>query len=163
MENAAASDIHLAIASLADTEKLGLGLAELLRPGDVILLSGALGAGKTTLTQFIGRGLAVPASCYITSPTFSLMHEYPGRLPLYHLDLYRLSGEEEIEDLGLIDYLYAEGVCVIEWPDRLGSLLPAQHLDIVLRYDSGLNRQAALSFQGTSWLARRPRLAELLR
>jgi len=92
-----------------------------------------------------------------------MMHEYSGRLSLFHLDLYRLSGEEEVEDLGLTDYLYGEGVCVIEWPDRLGSLLPVQHLDIVLRYDAGVNRQATLSFHGPAWLKRKLRMAELLR
>ena len=155
--------MHLDLIDIADTEKLGLALADLAQPGDIILLTGDLGAGKTTLTQFIGRGLAVPPTCYITSPTFSLLHEYPGRLPLYHLDLYRLAGEEEIEDLGLLDYLYGEGVCVIEWPDRLGSLLPEERLEIVLHYDADMRRGAEFSFHGPGWQTRRGLLNEMMR
>src|SRR5210317_1033098 len=80
--------------SLADTRTLGMVLADISEPGDVILLSGDLGAGKTTLAQFIAEGLQVPAEYYVTSPSFALMHEYPGRIPLYHIDCYRLEGED---------------------------------------------------------------------
>ena len=154
--------MHLDLIDLSGTEKLGFALSALAQAGDIILLAGDLGAGKTTLTQFIGRGLEVPSSCYITSPTFSLLHEYPGRLPLYHLDLYRLSGEEEIEDLGLLDYLYGEGICVIEWPDRLGTLLPKEHLEIVLHHVTDGRREAELTFHGPNWQLRKRRLAEML-
>ena len=85
---------------LAATEALGLFIGRRAAAGDVLTLEGDLGCGKTTLTQAIGRGLEVPADQYITSPTFALLHEYGGRLPLYHMDLYRLAGEEEIEELG---------------------------------------------------------------
>lgn len=140
--------------SPAATAAFGRRLGEAARPGDVITLGGSLGAGKTTLTQAIGRGLGVPPSCYITSPTFSLLHEYPGRLPLYHLDLYRLGGEEEVAELGVVDYLYGQGVTVIEWPDRLGGLLPAERLHVELRLDSATARTATLTAHGTSWQER---------
>jgi tRNA threonylcarbamoyladenosine biosynthesis protein TsaE len=152
--NAASLDIT----ELSVTEIVGVRLGEIAVPGDVILLYGDLGAGKTTIAQFIGRGLSVPFSFYITSPTFSLMHEYPGRIPLYHLDLYRLSGEEEVEDLGLIDYLYGDGLCLVEWPDRLGSLIPEERLDIVLTYDTAMHRQLDLACHGASWWSRLPLL-----
>jgi len=134
--------VTISLPNLLSTQALGRYLGETARAGEVITLAGSLGAGKTTLTQAIGQGLEVPQSCYITSPTFSLLHEYPGRLPLYHLDLYRLSEETEIEDLGLLEYLYGIGLSVIEWPDRLGSLMPEDRLHIEL---SLLNETARLA------------------
>ncbi len=125
--------ISFTLSSLEDTVSFGRHIASLVTPGDILFLNGDLGAGKTTLTQAIGYGLGVPESCYITSPTFSLLHEYHGDLVLYHMDLYRLHDEEEIIELGFEDYLYGDGVCVIEWPDRLGSLTPANRLVIDMK------------------------------
>jgi tRNA threonylcarbamoyladenosine biosynthesis protein TsaE len=149
--------LAIELPSLADTEKLGRLLGEIAEPGDVIILSGTLGAGKTTITQFIGTGLKVPPDCYITSPSFALMHEYPGRLTLYHMDLYRLSSEEEIEDLGFLEYIHGDGLAVIEWPDRLGSLLPEEYLEVRLEQRNDENaRTARLEATGNQW---RDRLA----
>ena len=141
----------ISLPDLRATIALGRYLGETARPGEVITLAGTLGAGKTTLTQAIGQGLQVPESCYITSPTFSLLHEYPGRLPLYHLDLYRLSDETEIEDLGLLEYLYGTGLTVIEWPDRLGSLMPEERLHIELILLSETARLAEITAHGKAW------------
>jgi tRNA threonylcarbamoyladenosine biosynthesis protein TsaE len=152
MREGVATNLHLS--SPNATAAFGRHLGELARPGDIITMGGSLGAGKTTLTQAIGQGLAVPASCYITSPTYSLLHEYPGRLPLYHLDLYRLAGEEELEELGLDDYLYGEGLTVIEWPERLGSLMPGERLHIDLQLESEEARSAVVTAFGTRWLLR---------
>lgn len=132
---------------MAATEAFGIKLGELAAPGDIITLTGDLGAGKTTLTQFIGKGLLAPDSCYITSPTFSLMHEYPGRIPLYHFDLYRLS-EEEIMDLGFEDYLYGNGLSVIEWSERFGALMPENRLHIALQYWGDQGRKAHITGYG---------------
>lgn len=143
--------LSISLSDLAVTSTLGRYLGETARPGEVITLGGSLGAGKTTLTQAIGQGLLVPPSCYITSPTFSLLHEYPGRLPLYHLDLYRLSDETEIEDLGVLEYLYGTGLSVIEWPDRLGSLMPAERLHIELTLLSETARLAEITGYGGGW------------
>ena len=131
--------IELTINSLEQTKRFGIHLGELAQPGDIFTLTGSLGAGKTTLTQSIGLGLGVPENCYITSPTFSLMHEYQGRIPLYHLDLYRLSSGE-LYELGFEDYLYGEGLTVIEWPDRLDELMPEDRLEIIIDLDSELSR-----------------------
>lgn len=133
--------------NLKETARLGQRLGELAEAGDIITLAGDLGAGKTTLTQSIGQGLQVPPSCYITSPTFSLLHEYPGRLPLYHMDLYRLSGQEII-DLGFEDYLYGEGLSVVEWPDRLDEIMPRDRLQIELELTSETTRTAHLTWHG---------------
>lgn len=155
MPSASQDRICLSLPDLIVTEKLGRWLGETAVAGDIVLLSGDLGAGKTTLTQFIGRGLHVPAATYITSPTFALVHEYGGRLPLYHLDLYRLGGELEVDDLGLLDYLYDQGLCVIEWPDRLGSLRPDERLEIELTRELPIRRTARLRFVGPDWQDRR--------
>lgn len=113
-----------------ETHRIGEQLGALCQPGDVILLEGTLGAGKTALAQGIGRGLGV--SSVINSPTFTLVKEYAGRLPLYHFDLYRLEEEDEVLDLGVDDYLEEGGVCVVEWADRAPGVWPASHLRIRL-------------------------------
>ena len=117
--------------SLDETIDLGRRIGKLLKPGDVIALYGDLGAGKTTLTRGIADGLGLEAD--IHSPTFTLIHEHPGIIPLYHVDLYRLSGEYEVEALGLDEYLYSDGVTIIEWADRTAATLPADRLDIDLK------------------------------
>jgi tRNA threonylcarbamoyladenosine biosynthesis protein TsaE len=149
------------LGSLAETERLGRFLGEIAKPGDVIILNGPLGAGKTTITQFIGAGLKVPKECYITSPTFSLMHEYPGRLTIYHMDLYRLSSEEEIEDLGFIEYIYGNGLTIIEWPDRLGSLRPEEFLEIGLEMRDVNSRSAGIMANGEEWRQRFKKISSL--
>jgi tRNA threonylcarbamoyladenosine biosynthesis protein TsaE len=149
-----ATTLHLDLPDLAATGRLGNRLGELLQPGDLILLTGPLGAGKTTLTQGVGQGAGVAKSCYITSPPYALLHEYPGRLPLYHLDLYRLGSEEEIEEMGFLDYLYGRGATLIEWPDRLGRLKPSAYLDLELAFAGETGRTAVLKAIGDQWLER---------
>ncbi|OGQ97351.1 MAG: tRNA (adenosine(37)-N6)-threonylcarbamoyltransferase complex ATPase subunit type 1 TsaE [Deltaproteobacteria bacterium RIFOXYD12_FULL_57_12] len=145
--------------SLAATVALGRCLGGMAAPGDVITLAGSLGAGKTTLTQAIGRAAGVPESCYITSPSFSLLHEYPGRLPVYHMDLYRLADFEELELLGFEEYLYGVGLCVVEWPEMLGPLCPAERLAAELIIVSPESRRIILTAHGSAW---KKRLAELV-
>lgn len=99
------------------TRRLGARLSELLQPGDILLLEGDLGMGKTALTQGIGAGLGVHG--VINSPTFTLLKEYTGRLPLYHFDLYRIEAPDEVAGLGFEDYFGGEGVAVVEWADRI--------------------------------------------
>src|SRR5512136_2909228 len=115
-----------------ETLNLGFRLGTIARPGDIYLLSGNLGVGKTCLTQGIARGLG--SQEYALSPTFVLMREIQGRLPLYHIDLYRLDRIEEIADLGLDDYLYGNGLCVIEWAEKGLPVLPAEHLMVSIDY-----------------------------
>lgn len=107
-----------------------LGL--LLDVGDVVGLIGELGAGKTTLTQGIAKGLGVGNDCYVTSPTFTIMNEYKGRIPVYHLDFYRIESPLEIDNLGLEEYLPGEGVTIIEWAEKIEKFLPKEHLMIML-------------------------------
>lgn len=150
-------DVALDLPTLEHTVRLGGRLGALALPGDIITLAGPLGAGKTALAQAIGRGVGVSESYYITSPTFSLLHEYPGRIPYYHMDLYRLAGEEEIEDLGFDEYLYGEGLTVIEWPERLGGLMPDDRLHIELLFTGPESRTVRLFCHGGAW---KKRLAE---
>lgn len=130
--------LKLTTHSPEETRKLGVKLGELSQPGDIFLMSGNLGAGKTTLTQGIAWGLG--SQEYALSPTFVLMREIKGRLPLYHIDLYRLDRIEEVTDLGLDDYLYGHGICVIEWAEKGISALPADHLRIKISYLSDTDR-----------------------
>ncbi len=155
MSDNTAATKRLDIFSLADTGNIGLQLGRLLVPGDVLLLTGDLGAGKTTLTQSIARGLDVPEEYYVTSPSFALMQEYPGRCPLYHFDCYRLSGEDDIEGAGLSEYLTTtNGVCVVEWAARLGSLTPDNALTIQLILFPGERRQMIFQSDHASWMQR---------
>jgi len=133
---------------------MGAILGELALAGDVIALQGGLGAGKTLFTQGVARGMGIGADTRITSPTFGLVHEYQGRLPLFHLDLYRLAGEDDIEAAGLTDYLYGDGLAVIEWAERLGYLMPAQRLDIILKIMGENQRKACLTPQDGNWQER---------
>ena len=120
--------------TLEDTQQFGRKLGELAEAGDMICLDGELGTGKTTLTQAIAEGLEVPASFYVTSPSFAIFHEYPGRLPLYHMDFYRLRNSHEIIEMGFDEYFHLNGITVIEWSERGRDLLPADHLQLLLKY-----------------------------
>ena len=133
------------------TQAIGVRIGELASPGDIFLLVGGLGAGKTCLTQGIARGLNIEE--YAASPTFVLVRELHGRLPLYHMDLYRLDNIEEIVELGLDDYLYDNGVCVVEWAEKGLNVLPAEHLLIQISFLSDTGRSFVLTPRGNRYLA----------
>jgi tRNA threonylcarbamoyladenosine biosynthesis protein TsaE len=123
-----------------ETRLAGTVLGRWARPGDVLALVGELGTGKTCLVQGIALGLDVPASSRVRSPSFVILHTYAGRCPVHHLDLYRIRGPEELEDLDWRDVLYGDGVCVIEWADRMGNFLPARRLDVALFHSTEESR-----------------------
>jgi tRNA threonylcarbamoyladenosine biosynthesis protein TsaE len=133
------------------TLRLGERLGRAALPGDLILLRGDLGAGKTTFAQGIARGLGVTGA--VNSPTFTLIKEYAGRLSLYHVDLYRLDALEEIEALGIEDYLELGGVCVVEWADRADPLWPADRLRVDLRAEGERTRRLIVTSAGARGLA----------
>ena len=112
-----------------ETRRLGARLGELLEANSVIALAGNLGAGKTHLTQGIATGLGIERRL-VNSPTFALVQEYAGRLPVFHFDTYRLSSVAEFLDLGFDEYLTLRGVCIIEWAERVAEVLPADTLTI---------------------------------
>jgi len=132
------------------TQRLGTHIGELALPGDIFLLIGELGTGKTCLTQGIAWGLNIKE--YALSPSFVIIRELHGRLPLYHIDLYRLDHVEEIVELGLDDYLYGKGVCVVEWAEKGLSILPAEHLLIQISYLSDTERSFQLKSSNKRYL-----------
>ncbi len=136
--------ITIRLKNLEDTEKLGRSLGETAIPGGVICLDGGLGAGKTTLVQAIARGLHVPPNFFVTSPSFAVLHEYPGRIPLYHMDFYRLHNSDDVLDLGLEEYFYMSGLSVIEWSLRATEILPKERLMLLFDVDHDENRVITL-------------------
>ncbi|MCP4677669.1 MAG: tRNA (adenosine(37)-N6)-threonylcarbamoyltransferase complex ATPase subunit type 1 TsaE [Deltaproteobacteria bacterium] len=123
------------------TERLGRLLAVHLEPGDVVGLCGDLGAGKTFLTGAVARSLGVPDETPVTSPTFNLIKEYhQGKIPIYHMDLYRLGEPGELYDLGLWEYYDGGGVCLVEWCDRFDDLWPEDALVLTLELGEGEGR-----------------------
>lgn len=149
--------------SAEDTRELAAAVAMLAKPQDVILLSGDLGAGKTTFAQGFGRGLDVTEP--IVSPTFTLVRTYRGRLPLVHCDVYRLERLEELADLDLPELLDDGGVALVEWGDAIAPGLPADFLEVRMELGAGDDdRHLALRVVGSSWVARlRPLGAALAR
>jgi tRNA threonylcarbamoyladenosine biosynthesis protein TsaE len=131
-----------------ETGRLGAAFASLVRPGDIISLTGDLGAGKTRFVQGLAEGLGV--SEHVTSPTFAIIKEYStGRLPLYHLDVYRLENERDLEGLGYEDYFFGEGVTVIEWGDKVAGLIPDNALNIGIT--RGEPRKLHFDFSDIRW------------
>lgn len=122
-----------------ETVELGKKMGEGLKAGDVVALVGELGAGKTTFMQGLAQGLGVAG--YVKSPSFTLVNKYEGRFPVYHLDLYRLGDIHEIYELGIEEYLYGDGVCIIEWAEKAYSLLPEKHILIKFFYTGGKSRR----------------------
>lgn len=122
--------ISLVSNSASQTIGLGKKLGRVLEKGDIVALVGEMGSGKTTLTTGIAAGLGVKD--YVRSPTFTLINEYQGRIPLYHFDLYRLSCPTELEDLGYEEYFYGKGVVIVEWAEKCKGFLPKDHLRIEL-------------------------------
>lgn len=134
------------------TLSLGRAIAELLEPGDFVSLQGELGAGKTTLAQGLARGLGVAAETPVTSPTYTLLNIYPTRIPLYHFDLYRLGGDDDALAAGFDEYFSGNGICLVEWPERLTSLLPESRLEILLEYQGDDARRIELRPFGKRFL-----------
>lgn len=143
--------------SADDTRELGAAVATVVTRGDVVLLAGDLGAGKTTLTQGFARGLGITEQ--VTSPTFVLMRPYEGRLQLVHVDAYRLEHLQEVIDLGLPELLDDGAVAVIEWGDVVAPALPPDFLELRLEYREGDDeREVHLRFAGNRWAARKTAL-----
>lgn len=145
-----------------ETRAIGHALAAALEPGDVVVLAGELGSGKTVLAQGIARGLGVDEP--VPSPTFVIVREYQGRIPLAHVDVYRLDHVQELHDLGFEEVVDGEGVAVIEWGDRVRAVLPPERLEIALEEGGGGDERAFLvSALGTRWQARQAGIEDTLR
>ncbi len=136
---------------LAGTDALGRRLADHLFAGAVVALIGPLGAGKTHLVRAIAVELGVPNSRVVTSPTFVLIQEYSGRLPIYHFDAYRLRNSGEFVDLGAHEYFEGKGVCLVEWADRVEDVLPKEHLRITMQIIGETARRITWEGRGSGY------------
>lgn len=146
-------DVVLELPNPAATDELGARLARILRPGDVVALEGPLGSGKTALARAAIRALTGPDED-VPSPTFTLVQSYEcDQGPLYHFDLYRLEDPDQLVELG-IDDAFADGISLVEWPDRLGGYLPRRHLKITLAAGTGKDGRIARIAGGAQWKER---------
>jgi tRNA threonylcarbamoyladenosine biosynthesis protein TsaE len=128
------SEIQITTYNADETFALGLSIGEKLKEGDILALSGELGSGKTCFTGGLARGLGVSTDYQITSPTFTLINEYPARVTLYHFDIYRLSGIADLDDLGYEEYFSGNGVVVIEWAEKIAQIIPQTAFFISFEY-----------------------------
>ncbi|GAB4526264.1 MAG: tRNA (adenosine(37)-N6)-threonylcarbamoyltransferase complex ATPase subunit type 1 TsaE [Anaerolineae bacterium] len=136
--------------SETQTRRLGARLGELFTGGEIVALQGELGTGKTRWVQGAGQGLQVNQP--VTSPSFTLVNEYPGRLTLYHIDLYRINQAAEALAFGIEDYLYGDGVCLIEWAERIVEILPPERMWITFHYLDDTKRRITLQAAGDHYL-----------
>jgi len=143
--------LKIKVNNIKETERLGYTLGKLLTGGEVICMTGDLGAGKTTMTQSIAKGLDVDD--YVTSPTFTIINEYKGRCPLYHFDVYRINDVDEMYDLGYEEYFYSDGVSIIEWADIIKEILPQERLNIEINKKDGIdNREIIIHGNGEKYI-----------
>jgi tRNA threonylcarbamoyladenosine biosynthesis protein TsaE len=134
--------------SREQTLEVGRLIGAILERGDIVALIGELGSGKTCLTQGMAKGLGVEENVPVVSPTFTLINEYPGKIPLIHLDVYRLSGPRDLEDMGYEEYFEGGGIIVIEWAEKIRDILPAKTLFVSMRYIDENTREMILEGPG---------------
>jgi tRNA threonylcarbamoyladenosine biosynthesis protein TsaE len=134
--------------STSETIRIGKQIGSHLHPGDVVALVGELGTGKTHFIKGLASGAGVKRSRYITSPSFTLIHEYQGKIPFYHIDLYRLKTEKEAEGLGLEEYIQGGGITAVEWADKIPAHLPEQMLWIEIRHTGAHTRSIEIRAKG---------------
>jgi tRNA threonylcarbamoyladenosine biosynthesis protein TsaE len=140
--------LHYGTLSPMATRRLARMLGHLASPGLVIALTGALGSGKTAFVQGLAQGLAVPPDWYVTSPSFTLINVYPGRIPLCHADLYRLGEGADLDAIGLLEYFEQDGVVAIEWAEHAATEVPPDHLAIHLEITGEMQRRITLTAGG---------------
>ena len=131
-----------------ETKRIGRLIGRHLIPGSVVALSGELGTGKTQFIKGLARGVGVNRSYAVSSPSFVLINEYPGRIPLYHVDLYRLPDSRELEEMGLEEYFYGDGVTAIEWAEKAASLMPSRNIWIDIQWTGRTSRRLLIKAAG---------------
>jgi tRNA threonylcarbamoyladenosine biosynthesis protein TsaE len=156
----ASAELVLEAADEAATKAIAAALASVLEPGDVVGLTGDLGAGKTRFVQ--GAAAALEVEDPVVSPTFMLVRSYEGRLPVQHVDAYRLSGPTELEDLGIEEVLPPDAVAFVEWADRVADALPTSWLELAFHTRPDEVREIGVRAHGPGWSARLPELRSAL-
>ena len=143
----------LQTSSTSETIRTGKRLGRLLEPGDVVALVGDLGTGKTQFIKGLAEGAGVGKATYVSSPSFTLINEYPGRIPFYHIDLFRLESEKEADGLGLEEYVHGNGITAIEWADKISSLLSEELLLVKIHYTGEHSRTIEVTPKGKRYEA----------
>jgi len=137
--------------SANQTEQLGIAVGSLLHRGAFMALFGQLGGGKTCFTRGVVTAISPDCAHLVASPTYAIMNEYAGQIPVYHFDFYRLATGNEILELGFDDYFQANGVCIAEWSERLGEMLPPDHLSVTFEHVEGDLRRIIFKACGTDY------------
>lgn len=135
--------------SREETIKLGEKFANGFKPGDIIALIGELGSGKTTLVKGIAKGLGVKSYRYVNSPSFVIIKEYKGKISLYHFDIFRLNAAKDLDGLGYEGYFYGDGICVIEWADKIKKLLPKKYIEVKIKIIGENRREIIVCSRGS--------------
>jgi tRNA threonylcarbamoyladenosine biosynthesis protein TsaE len=138
----------LQTSTTSETIRMGKRLGRLLQPGDVVALVGDLGTGKTQFIKGLAEGVGVGKATYVSSPSFTLINEYPGRIPFYHIDLFRLESEKEVDGLGLEEYVRGNGITAIEWANKICSLLPEELILVKIHYTGEHSRTIEITPKG---------------
>jgi len=136
--------IELVSGSAAETEEMAARLGAMLKSGDVLALSGRLGAGKTVFARGLAKGLGTDPAVPVTSPTFVILHEHPGPVPLYHFDFYRLTAEDEVINLGYEEYFDGDGVTAVEWAEKFPALFGETALWVTMEWESETRRRIGI-------------------
>jgi tRNA threonylcarbamoyladenosine biosynthesis protein TsaE len=155
--------LQIITGSSRETEELGASIGALLRPGSFLALQGDLGGGKTCLTRGVVAALAPQSTHLVASPTYAIMNSYPGTTPVFHFDFYRLTGDDDVTELGFEEFFYGVGVCIVEWSERLVELLPADVLTLLFEYAGDDRRLITITSSGQNSDTVLDRLAEKLR
>lgn len=154
--------LQITTGSPSETEELGMSIGSLLQPGFFLALRGTLGGGKTCFTRGVVASLAPQSNDLVASPTYAIMNSYPGSTPVYHFDFYRLTGDDDIVELGFEEYFYGDGVCIVEWSERLAELLPSDLLTLLFEYSGEDQRLITITSSGNKSAAVLKQLAEKL-
>lgn len=152
--------LRITTGSPGETEALGASIGSLLQRGSFLALRGDLGGGKTCLTRGVVASLAPQSAHLVASPTYAIMNCYPGSTPVYHFDFYRLAGDDDIAELGFEEFFHGDGVCVVEWSERLAGLLPEDVLTLLFEYAGDDRRLITITSSGQKSDTVLDRLAE---
>lgn len=137
--------------SKSETAKIGNNLGKLMSGGDVIILSGELGAGKTTIAKAISKGLGLQNVNQVISPSYAIINEYIAGIKIYHFDLYRISSQDELYEIGAFEYFQSDGVCIVEWGEKFIDSMPKERLEILLEHAGKNERKITLTPVGVKY------------